>query len=105
MDGFIRVVQRHSPLAHQLWQIYFPKKLLVEFEKGSCRVIPHHRLNGEMRGFKKDHKKLIYAPEAHLDTLLNCAEKGLCPSEAQTHLLLDNLYSQFGQLLMMYEQR
>lgn len=102
MDGFIRVVHRNSPLAHQLWQIYFPEKLLVEFEKGSCRIIPHSKLNGEMKGFKKDHKKLIYAPEVHLDGLLDCVEKRLC---TDTHQILDRLYCQFGQILMMYEQR
>jgi glutamine cyclotransferase len=100
MDGFIRVVHRHSPLAHQLWQIYFPEKLLVEFEKGSCRIIPHHRLNGEMHGFRKDHKRLVYAPESRLDMLL---DSGKDASEA--HKVVDNLYSQFCQLLMIYEQR
>jgi hypothetical protein len=100
MDGFIRVIHRHSPLAHQLWQIYFPEKLLVEFEKGSCRIIPNHKLNGEMHGFRKDHKRLVYAPESRLDTLL-----AVNADSAEVHKIVDNLYSQFGQLLMLYEQR
>jgi hypothetical protein len=97
MDGFIRVVHKHTPLAHQLWQIYFPQKLLVEFEKGSCRVVPHHKLNGEMKGFKKDYKKLAYASDASLDLLLNSA------GSAEAQKVAESLHGQFGQLLMIYE--
>jgi hypothetical protein len=103
MDGFIRIVHKDASIAHQLWQIYFPQKLLVEFEKGSCRVIPHHRLNGEMKGFQKDHKRLAYTPEESLDFLLSA--EPIPEHSPKVHRIIDNLYSQFSQLLMLYESR
>jgi hypothetical protein len=103
MDGYIRVLQKNSSVVHQLWQIWFPGKLLIEFENGKCRIIPVRKLDGQLKGFRYDSKKLVYAPEESLELLIETATDGNKSADAQK--IVDNLYLQFGQLLMIYEQR
>jgi hypothetical protein len=103
MDGFIRIVQKNSSLTHDLWQIWFPKKLLVEFENGDCRIVPSQYVDGQLAGFKHDQEKLVYMPEESLDLLIEAASTGSNSPEA--HEIIDELHSQFCKFMLVYEKR
>ncbi|MBN2454268.1 hypothetical protein JXB11_01855 [Candidatus Woesearchaeota archaeon] len=103
MDGFIRVLQKNNPSVHELWQIWFPEKVLVEFEKGKCRVVPSQYVDGQLTGFRLDYKKLLHAEKESLDLLIEAAATG--QHQKEVHEILDSLHSKFSELLIIYEKR